>query len=121
MAESKDSWSLDDRIFFTEGKGWGRMLDGRMVCLGEEQTLKKLLERGNKYDIPPDLSPCARLSICEAMEQKFDYKDGYDGIGTPKQHIIGSSPIRTPQHRKTHTRQTSSRKKSTLRKTGRKK
>jgi len=119
MAETKDSWSLDDSIFFTEGKGWGRMLDGRMVSLGEEQTLRKLLERGNKYDIPPDLSPCARLSICEAMEQKFDYKDGYDGNGTPKGlgDNIGDRSARDFKRRKTNSRQAKTGKRTTFRKT----
>ena len=37
-------WSVDEQIFFLDGKGWGVNILGDTVCLGKEEDILKKLE-----------------------------------------------------------------------------
>ncbi len=112
--KTKDYWSDCGLIAFIDGKGWGLDEDGKTWPLGREADVLKAIETG---ELPDYLTSQERRVLSHMLEVRKEILKNEPKDYTPRS-VVGSRPTRTFKRRKTSFRQTTSRRKPALYKTG---
>jgi len=83
--QSRDCWSEDGQVFFTDGYGYGLTKDLRTICLGQEEDIKKFFETG---EMAKELNPLQRQVLASIAEYRKE-----EGIGIRETADIGTGGL----------------------------
>lgn len=118
--ENKNYWSDCGEVFFTGGMAYGLDVNLRIISLDKEDIIAQALKTNT---VPKGLNPIQR----EALEWVINYRKE-NGFGEQIEQTnliaprspVGSRPLRVPQHREAHPRQSAPKQRLPLRKVGQK-
>ena len=112
--KTRDYWSECGLIACVDGKGWGLDEEGKTWCLGNESDVIKAIETG---ELPEYLTPMERQVLTHVLELRKEVLKNEPKEYTPRS-AVGNFTTRTFKRRQASTRQTTSRRKPALYKTG---